>query len=93
MFTFYFHIKNPFSERFEIVTSKHGSITKNKSWEFQFSKTNYLLGTEITFTTKQCHSGLYLSLTLLGYEVVFNIHDNRHWDYLANDWEIYEELK
>ena len=93
MFTLNFGIKNPFSERFECIVNKHGRLTENKSWDFQFSKTNYLVGIEITFTTKQCHSGLYLSLTLFGYEVVYSIHDNRHWDYLTGQWEINEENK
>ena len=93
MFILHFNFKNPFSNRFEIIGSKHGKITKNKSWELQLSKTNDILNVEVNFTTRQCHSGLFLSLGLLGYELIFNIHDNRHWDYLANDWEIYEEIK
>ncbi len=93
MFVLHFNIKNPYSSRFKSIATKHGVITKNKSWELQFSKTNDILSIEINFTTRQCHSGLFLSLALFGYEIIFNINDNRHWDYLTNDWEIYEEKK
>jgi hypothetical protein len=93
MFTFNFGIKNPFSKRFQSIVTKHGAVTKNKSWELQLSKTNDILGIEISFTTRQSHSGVYLSLALFGYELIFNIHDNRHWDYLTNTYEIYEEIK
>jgi hypothetical protein len=91
MLSLQFNIKNPYSSRFGIVSVKHGKITKNKSWEFQIDKTNDIIGFEVRLTTRQCHSGFWLSLALFGYEVIFNIHDNRHWDYLTNTWETYTE--
>lgn len=93
MFTLQFNIRNPYSSRFGIVLVKHGSITKNKSWELQIDKTSHILGFELSLTTRQSHSGCWLSFALFGYELIFNIHDNRHWDYDAGVWEIYEEKK
>lgn len=93
MFELRFNIKNPYSDRFESIVIKHGTVTKNKSWELQISKTNDILGLEVSMTTRQCHSGLFVSLMLFGYELIFNIHDDRHWDYTTNRWEIYEEIK
>jgi hypothetical protein len=91
MFMINLNIKNPYSDRFFYIKSKNGKVTKNKSWEFQINKTNDLIKFEINFTTRQSHSGLFVSLALFGYELLVDIHDNRHWDYFTNNWEIYKE--
>ena len=79
-------IKNPWSDRWDMGQCFFGSLTKNKSWELQFPKTNNLFRLEIKYTTKQDHAGLYTELNLFGRGFIFQIYDNRHWDYDSNKW-------
>ena len=85
-----FNIRNPWSDRWECVYSKAGDLPlKNKFWEIQIDKTTDIVGFELRFTTRQDHAGVYLSLSLFGHDVIFNIYDNRHWDYDNKRWQAY----
>ena len=79
-------IMNPWSDRWDMGLCFTGPITKNKSWELQFPKTNNLFCLEIKYTTKQDHAGLYTELNLFGRGFIFQIYDNRHWDYDSQKW-------
>lgn len=88
MINLHFNIRNPFSDRFELVRCWSGKTPfKNKFWEFQLDKTADIIGLDLRFTSRQNHAGLFLCLAFLGYEAIFNFYDGRHWDYESNNWK------
>lgn len=91
MFNLSLNLRNPNSNRFEIIKSWNGGTPfKHKFWECQIDKTSDVLGFEIRYTIKQDHAGLWLSFALFGYDVIFNWYDNRHWNSVTQDWEKYD---
>lgn len=88
MITAQFNIKNPFSNKWTVIKSWAGSMPfKNKFWDAQFNRTSDIFGFEFRYTTKQSHAGLLVSISLIGFELMYNFYDNRHWDYIDNKWE------
>lgn len=68
-------------------------VSKNKSLEFQVSywgtfDTIFEFGFRYN-RIRQDHAGLYIHLTVFGFGFIFNFYDNRHWNFAADDWEIY----
>jgi hypothetical protein len=45
----------------------------------------------VNWTVRQSHGGLGIVLGLFGYNIHFNLYDNRHWDVETNDWEVYPD--
>lgn len=87
-----FNIRNPFSSRWRCLYTKAGETPfKNKFWEVQADETSDILGLEFRFTTRQDHAGVFLSLALFGYDVIFNFYDNRHWNDEEGRWKVYTE--
>lgn len=65
-------------------------ITKNKSISIQGSHFNWanLIGITFDLSFNGCdHAGLFFDLTLLGYDLIINIYDNRRWARENNKWE------
>lgn len=63
------------------------ALTKNKTLELEHSfYLGVLFALDFQFYNQTDHSGLRIHLGLLGYNVDFQIRDNRHWDYDMNDW-------
>ncbi len=89
-----FQIHNPFSKRFKNIKCWSGATPfKNKFWEVQVMATNDLLIFSFSCTIRQDHAGLNLELGLFGYNIDFNLHDNRHWDYIGERWETCHDEK
>jgi hypothetical protein len=89
-----FTISNPFSKRFKNIKCWSGATPfKNKFWEFQILATSDLICIHFSYTIRQDHAGLRLELGLFGYSIDFNIYDNRHWDYIGEKWEVYNDEK
>lgn len=83
------NIRNPFKNKFEILKCWEGSTpVPNKFWEIQINKTNDILGIDVRFTIRQNHAGIFLSLSLFSYEIIFNFYDHRHWNSETNSWEV-----
>jgi hypothetical protein len=74
------NIANPFSERFENVYNRAIKITEHKSAEFEVIKDNSIISFVLKLTTRQSHGGIYLSMGLLGWDISFQLYDNRHWN-------------
>lgn len=93
MIYFNINVRHPgWWERFKNIKCWMGETPfKNKYWEVQIIKNDNLLRLEFAYTIKQDHAGLNLELGLLGYEIHFNIYDNRHWNHEENRWMIYTE--
>ena len=91
MFNLSFGIRNPFSDRFHIVKFWSGQTPlRNKFWEFQINETADIVAFDIRYTAKQDHAGLFFAFGLVGYEIIFNFYDNRHWNRQKKDWENYD---
>jgi hypothetical protein len=80
-------IVNPFSRKFSVLFSKHGRITKVKSWELNAYRTNVLFLLALDFSVKRDHAGSRLRFGAVGFEAEFQIYDSRHWDYQLSKWE------
>lgn len=97
MINFNLNIRNPWSNRWKCLYTNSGeTFIKHKYWEVQFDKCADIFGLDFRFTTRQDHAGLFLSVSLFGYDVIFNFYDNRHWHDEKGRWVNYddkEELK
>jgi hypothetical protein len=80
-------IVNPFSKKFSGLFSKHGRITKVKSWELNAYRTNTILLVGVDFSIKKDHAGFGLRLGVASLEIEFQVYDARHWDYQLGRWE------
>lgn len=84
------NIRNPhWWNRFANIKCWTGSTPiSHKYWEVQIIKHDNLLRFELGWTMRQDHAGANLELGLLGWEIHFNLYDNRHWNHESNKWEI-----
>jgi hypothetical protein len=98
MIKFLFRIQNPtkyktfFTSDIDYCITKR--LSKNKSFEFQFSnfKVNYLLSINIETTWNgQDHAGPRIEFEFMGLYMHLIIYDHRHWNYETNSWETYNE--
>jgi hypothetical protein len=90
MINIHLNLTNPFSNRFGIVKSLHGLLSKNKAWEFNIYKVSSVVSVGFNLTFRCDHAGLRGEISLLGYEIEANVYDTRHWDYETNTWEKYD---
>lgn len=91
MISLNFNLCNPFSKRWECLSNPIYEISKHKTIELQFDKNSDIIGFQFRFTTRQGHAGVFMSVSLLGYEAMFHFYDTRHWDYDNNCWYDYEK--
>lgn len=94
MISLSFNLRNPFSNRWNCIYTTAGETPfKHKYWELQVDKTSDLVGFEFRYTIRQDHAGMFLTLGLFGYEVIFHVYDNRHWNDEEGRWKVYSEDK
>jgi hypothetical protein len=63
------------------------TVFRNKYFEIELIQDcENLIHFKFDWTTKCDHAGVRLELGLFGYELMFQLYDNRHWDYKKNDW-------
>jgi hypothetical protein len=79
MISLSFNIRYPYSDRFETLANPSWELSQYKMLELQFDKTTDIVGFDFRLTTRQSHSGLFLSLALLGFEAIIHFYDTRHW--------------
>lgn len=92
MISFSLNITNPWSKRWANVWNKvYDTPHPNKYIEIEAFKDNTIVSFMLRLTTKQSHGGLMIEAGLLGYSFIFNFYDNRHWNYEANRYFIYNE--
>ena len=75
-----FVIRNPFSRRHEMVTTKAVRVSKNKSFESGIYRNNSIIGGSFGITSvKQDHAGFSFDIELLGWNLDFVFYDHRHY--------------
>lgn len=88
-----FELTNLFDrwEFFKPLGSVSGMLFWHKVWELEHSyMSTMLVDIDISLTTRRDHSGLNITLGLLGYGIHFSIYDTRHWNYNLNQWVVYD---
>lgn len=80
-------LRNPWLKKFASIKNYYRSVTKNKTIELQFLKTNDILYFNFSMRYRQSHAGIELGIGLLSYMARVQLSDNRHWDYYNNCWE------
>lgn len=86
MINFSFNIRNPFSNRFQTLYNPSWLISKHKAIELQFDRCSDILGLCFRLTARQDHAGVFVSMSLFGYDAIFNLYDTRHWDCENSNW-------
>jgi hypothetical protein len=79
-----FSISNPFSNRWDTLFFKNGTLPKHKAWEFNGYRTNQIIDVEFKLTFKGDHAGLKTMFGLFGFNLEFSVYDTRHWNYEKN---------
>lgn len=98
MFKLSFTIANPFKRREgffkHFSKDKSRRLSKNKSFEWQIAQweMNNLFDFDLNLIWwGRDHAGPELMIEVFGLMVCIKIYDYRHWAYIANTWEEYEE--
>jgi hypothetical protein len=92
MISLNFNIRNPWSDRFDNLWNRcYTTPFKNKFIEVEVTKDFTLLSFMFNWTVRQSHAGLDLELGLFGYNMHFQIYDNRHWNVEEGRWMVYTE--
>jgi hypothetical protein len=74
-------ISLPF-EHFNNLGCIHGCIGKNMAWELEHNHySGSLFDIDFSWSIREDHAGIELTLGLFGYGIGFRIYDTRHWDY------------
>jgi hypothetical protein len=84
-------IRNPWSDKFEIIAVRSVRLAKHKAWEFEIYRSDTIAELETKVSVREDHAGFMLGLGLLSYTARFQFYDTRHWNYDKKAWEIYEE--
>jgi hypothetical protein len=79
-----FSISNPFSNRWDTLFFRNGTLPKHKAWEFNGYRTNQIINLEFGVTFKGDHAGLKTMVGLFGFNLELSIYDTRHWNYEKN---------
>ena len=94
MISLYFQIQNPFKHKpFKSYWGRVWSVSKHKDFEIQFMKYAWNLF-EFNLNLKwfgSDHAGPAIEINLFGWTLNVALHDKRHWDHDADDWEIYPD--
>jgi len=64
---------------------------QHKYWEVQAMLTDNLVCAQFNWTARCDHAGVELELGLLHFNVVFRFYDNRHWDYISESYNMYQD--
>lgn len=81
------HSKSNFSN----IWCKAWSVTLHKHFEIQIVKYSPVILTLLLRHKTECdHAGWTVELGLFGYEIYFNLLENRHWDFENSTWENYD---
>lgn len=90
MIYFNFGLSNPFSHRWDTVYYRDQLVSTYKSAEIQIVKDNTIISIGLRFRTRTDHAGISFDIGLLGYSLMFNYSDTRHWNEKENRYYIYD---
>jgi hypothetical protein len=80
MINFNFAVRNPWSQRFDVVLLRTGQLLSPFwHWELQINRVSDLVSLHCDLRYRQDHQGIFLSLALVSFEVIFTVYDSRHY--------------
>lgn len=80
MINFDLSLRNPFSDRWQHVFAKSGTFGNHNAWEAELIRDGSIIGVGFRWTIRQDHAGMMLDLSLLGYNLILQYYDTRHWN-------------
>lgn len=94
MIYFKFSIENPLIKKqiFNNIVTIDKQMSKNKFLSIEICKYNYYLFS-FSISTKLSghdHAGPSIDINLLGFNLLIELYDHRHWDYANNIWKSYD---
>ena len=93
MISLNFNIRNPWSNTFKnLWCQSYSTPFKNKFIELEVTRDSTLVSFMFNWTIRQSHAGLDLEVGLFGYNVHFQLYDNRHWNTETGCWVRYDEI-
>jgi len=89
MINLHFNLRIPGSDRFRNIKCWHGIVpfTQYKFWETQIYKGSDIIDLFLRATAKQSHAGIHIGVGLVGFNMEFQIYDNRHWNDKDDCWQ------
>jgi hypothetical protein len=84
-------LRNPFSNKFENIFCKSIKLTQHKSAEVECISSNSLFEFGFSVDTHCDHGGVSVTFGLLGYSILANISDGRHWNAAAGRYYAYDK--
>lgn len=84
-------LRNPWSDKFEIVRVWSKQLFKHKAWEVEIYRSDTIAEFETKLTIREDHAGLMLGLGLFSYTLRAQFYDTRHWNYEEKRWHVYTE--
>ena len=92
MINFNFSLRNPFSNKFENVFCKNFRLTEHKSAEVECINSNSIFEFGFSLDTRCDHAGVGITFGLLGYVILAEFRDGRHWNEKEGRYYIYDDL-
>lgn len=90
MISFSFRLANPFSNRWDTIFYRDRLFSKHKAGEIQVCKEAIIISFSFRFTTRCDHAGVSLDIGALGYTVMLQYNDTRHWNEDEGRYYIYD---
>jgi hypothetical protein len=82
-------ISLPF-DHFKNLGCISGRIGDHTAWELEHTYySGSLFDIDTSWSVREDHAGLDITVGLFGYAIHFRIHDTRHWNYETEQWENY----
>jgi hypothetical protein len=90
--SFGFNLANPWSKRWENIWCRiYDTPFKSKYIELEAIKDGTIMSFSFKLATRQDHPGLTIEAGLLGYSLLFQFYDIRHWNSKEGRFYIYNE--
>lgn len=88
MINFHINVRVPGSDRFRNIKCCNGIVpfSQHKFWELQIYRGSDIIDLFLRITARQSHSGVEIGFGLAGFNLEFQIYDNRHWNKENGCW-------
>ena len=89
-----FHIHNPWDKKCHTKVFFAGDyqVSENKTFDISLMYHRAtIIDLEVSYRTRSDHAGLNVTLAFLGLNFQAVFHDNRHWNYDADRWNLESE--
>jgi len=87
------NIRNPWYKKWSenLFSAVYATPFKHKFIELECYKDGHVLSFMLAWSIRCDHAGVDIELGLFGYNIHFNLYDNRHWNHEEGRWMVYTE--